>query len=137
MTPGALKAASDRARREGRFEAAEDLLRQAVVILRGEGESLALAHTIRHLADLHRHRGNVEEAVRCGTEGLDLYRRFADAAPPLDLANAVRCMALISEMRGNRDDARALWEEAKTLYGWCGVESGVAESERQLAALTA
>jgi hypothetical protein len=73
--------------------------------------------------------------VRCGTEGLDLYRRFADAAPPLDLANAVRSMALISEMKCDRDHARALWEEAKTLYGRCGVESGVAESERQFTSL--
>ncbi|HEX6095868.1 MAG TPA: tetratricopeptide repeat protein [Thermoanaerobaculia bacterium] len=135
MTPGALKAEADRARREGRFEAAEDLLRQAVAILRPEGESLALAHTIRHLADLYRHLGNADEAARCGTEGLEIYRRFADAAPPLDLANAVRSMALISEMTGNRDDARALWEEAKTLYGRCGVSSGVSESETRLTSL--
>lgn len=132
MTPGALKAEADRARREGRIADAADLLKQAVAILRVEGESLALAHTIRHLADLYRHLGNTDEAARCGTEGLDLYRRFADAAPPLDLANAVRSMALISEMTGDRDDARALWEEAKTLYGRCGVASGVAESDEQL-----
>jgi tetratricopeptide (TPR) repeat protein len=136
MTPAELKSEADRARRNGRLDAAEDLLQQAVAMLRAEGgDPLALAHTIRHLGDLYRHMGNVQQAMRCCTEGLDLYRCSADVASSLDVANAVRSMALVREMSNDRETARALWEEARTLYDSCGVESGVAESTRHLASL--
>lgn len=136
MTPAELKVAADQARREGRLEAAEELLRQAIAILRTQGDSLALAHTIRHLGDLHRHTGNVAQATSCCAEALDLYRRFEGTAAQLDVANAIRSMALVSEMSGDTDRARTLWQEAKTLYSSCRVDSGIAESTSRLASLS-
>lgn len=132
MTPAELKAAADHARREGRLRDAEASLREAIAQLRDEGESLLLAHTIRHLGDLYRHMNDLGQATSCCAEALRLYRRFAGVAPPLDVANALRSMALVSEMQGNREHAYAQWREAGTLYARCGVESGVTEAAEKL-----
>ena len=56
-------------------------------------------------------------------------------APPLDVANAVRPLAILSEEAGDTEAARRLWEEARDLYEACGVQAGVDECSERLARL--
>src|SRR6185312_15703655 len=97
---------------------------------------LKLAHTIRHIGDIHRHEGRTEPAESCYQEALAIYRAHAET-PPLDLANALRGFALLKESLGASQEARALWEEAGKLYASVNVEAGVIESERRMALLKA
>ena len=89
-------------------DTAEDLIQQA---LRARRE--------------HRH----EDAKR------DFYRKHPET-PPLDLANAIRGLALLKSDSKRPESARALWHEARELYAAVNVEAGVAESNHRLALLT-
>ena len=57
--------------------------------------------------------------------------------PDLDLANALRGFALLRTSEGERDEAVALWREARSLYNAVNVQPGVAESDRQIELLSA
>ena len=105
---------------------------QAVAILREADEPLLLAHTIRHLGDLHRHAQRLELAASCYDEALALYHGHPDA-PPLDVANALRSMALLKEVTGDTAGALALWQQAHNIYVALHVKAGVAEARARLA----
>lgn len=107
---------------------------QAVTLYRALSDPLAFAHTVRHLGDVYLDLRLPELAQRCHLEALEVYRAHPEAAP-LDVANAVRSMALVKSERGATQDALELWKEAKRLYATTGVESGVAECSRWLARL--
>jgi hypothetical protein len=66
----------------------------AVGLFREVGEPLVLAHTIRHLGDVYREQGCPELAEPCYHEALGLYRSH-ESGSPLDLANAVRSLAVL------------------------------------------
>jgi len=87
-----------------------------------------LAHAIRHLADIHRDLGDTPSAESCYREALSLYRDLPDVGP-VDLANAIRPLALLLESQGKSGEARSLFEEARGLYATGGVQAGVAECE--------
>jgi tetratricopeptide (TPR) repeat protein len=129
-----LVEAGRRARREGRLEEALSFYERAAVAYRSGGDSLRLAHTIRHAGDIHRQAGRPDLAEPLHREALALYRSQPDP-PRLDLANAIRPLALLEERAGRSGEARRLWAEARELYAACGVTDGVAESSRRLAAL--
>jgi len=107
---------------------------EAVALYRAEGNALKVAHTIRHVADIHRHEGRYELSERCYNEALRLYRDH-EKTPQLDLANAFRGLALLKDDTGNIKEARSLWQKARDLYAAVNVEAGVAESSRRLALL--
>ena len=115
-------------------EAARAHYEEAVELYRHLDDPLTLAHTIRHLGDVYRHANQPALAEPCYREALGLYRAHPEAAP-LDVANAIRSMAVLKSVAGAVDEARALWEEAKQLYSATGIEAGVAESSRRLAQL--
>lgn len=126
---------ADRARRENRTaDAAPPLYEEAVAICRDEGDPLALAHTVRHLGDMHQDAGRVELAEPCYHEALALYRSHKKP-PPLDLANAIRPLAILKDAAGEAEEAKRLWEEARDLYAAVDVQEGVAESAARLARL--
>lgn len=108
---------------------------QAVEILRREDVPLLLAHTVRHLGDVHRHAARFDLAATCYDEAVALYRSHRDA-PPLDLANALRSAAVLYEKTDEKERAREFWEEARRLYEACGVVAGVDESAVRLARLS-
>jgi tetratricopeptide (TPR) repeat protein len=110
--------------------------REAVKILRSGPDQLKFAHTIRHVGDILRGDGSMEEARPCYEEALRIYRSHRETLP-LDLANTVRGFALLEGAVGHREEAKSLWQEARGLYESVGVEAGVQESERQIARLTA
>ena len=130
----ALKGLGQIERDLGRAEAARPLIEEAVDLCREEGDPLRLAHTVRHLGDIHRHAGRRELAEACYEEALAIYRNHDDAVP-LDLANALRPLAILKHDADQIDEARQLFEEAKDYYLAANVQAGVAECSTWLARL--
>lgn len=122
----ALKGIAQIERDLGRRADAVPSYEEAVSVCRELGDPLLLAHTLRHLGDLHHDDGRDDLAEPLSAEALALYR--TSEAPPLDLANAVRSLAVIQ-------DSAALWEEAFHRYVATNVPPGVAESALRLAKL--
>ena len=90
----ALRALREVERRLGRDDEALQLYEEAVAICRAEADPLLLAHTIRHLGQLHHEAARMEDAERCFREALDIYRG-QENPPPLDVANAIRPLAIL------------------------------------------
>ncbi len=130
----ALKALAHVVRDRDEDERARALYEEAVDRCREEHDPLLLAHTVRHLGDLHRGAGRLSEAERCYSEALSLYRA-APAPPPLDFANAIRPAALLKEAEGDLSTAKTLWLEALRLYEAAGVRQAVEECNRRLSRL--
>ena len=107
---------------------------EAVAAARESGDARQVAHAVRHLGDVHRNAGRRAEAKGCYDEALNLCR--SEAAPTLDVANAVRPMAILKEDLGDREEALALWREARELYATVGIEEGVDEADRWIERLT-
>ncbi len=122
----ALRAPAQIEHRLGRLGQERVLYDEAVVLCRGAGEPMLLAHTVRHLGDMSRRAGDLEGALACYSEAIDLYRASSEIRPG-DMANAVRPMAILQEALGHPTVARALWAEAKELYEGLGVREGVSE----------
>jgi tetratricopeptide (TPR) repeat protein len=95
---------------------------------------LKLAHTVRHIADICREKGLLKIAEPAYQEALEIYRAHKETLP-LDLANTIRGLALLKEALGEKQEAKALWEEAGKLYASANVEAGVKECDRRLALL--
>lgn len=85
-----------------------------------------LARTLRHLGEVHMELLHLERAQQHLRDALDLYRVEPDV-PPLELANAVRPLAICLERQGTVGEARRLWTEARDRYAALGIEDGVAE----------
>jgi tetratricopeptide (TPR) repeat protein len=94
---------------------------RALHIHRGNGDPLRVAHVVRHIADIHRHEGHTEQALSGYVEALELYRSHPDT-PPLDLANALRGLAILRQQTGSLDESAALWTQARELYTAAGVQ---------------
>ena len=94
----ALRELSDSRRELGRDDEALKLYEEAVAVCRDVGDPLLLAHTIRHLGQLHHDAARVEEAERCYREALELYRGH-ESAPPLDVA---QCGPAPGDTQGRR-----------------------------------
>jgi tetratricopeptide (TPR) repeat protein len=123
-----LRRSAEDERHRGNRSRAADLYRQVIALLRESDEPLRLAHAIRHLGDVYFETGDVEAAGNCYSEALQIYRDHP-APKPLDLANAVRSMAVLK-------DTAEWWDEARRLYEVAGVEEAVLECSRRLARLT-
>lgn len=118
--------------------------RRAVALWRDVGDTAALAHAVRHVADILIEAGRGEEAGTAITEMLALYRAAADV-PPLDVANALRSAALQAEAIQDSDTAWIFWIQARARYEELGAlfeemtgtpgNPGVAEADAHLARL--
>jgi tetratricopeptide (TPR) repeat protein len=109
--------------------------REAEAIYRGLADPLRLAHTVRHVGDILRADGSLDQARPCYEEALRIYRE-QDQTAPLDLANAIRGFALLRAETGEREQAKSLWQEARSLYRGEGVQAGVRESDAQIERLS-
>jgi tetratricopeptide (TPR) repeat protein len=118
------------------LDSARQLFEEAALIYHADGHQLRLAHTFRHVADIHLDQGNHAPAERCYDLALEIYRNHPDT-PLLDLANAIRGLAILKgEIRQNQQ-AILLWREAGELYAAVDVQAGVAESGHRIGLLTA
>src|SRR5689334_8321700 len=109
-------------------------LTRAVAASRRTDAPTRLAHVIRHLADAYRDADRIAAAELCYREALTLYRNDPSTRS-LDLANALRGLAVLHDTIGNAEESRHLWEEAYGLYAGVLVKQGVAESAARLALL--
>lgn len=119
----------------GHPDRAHTLFEESVAVARQTGDPLRVAHAVRHLGQVNRRLGRLEDARRCYEEALALYDLAGAEAHPLDHANALRPMAVLSEELGDVDAARVLWRRAAKLYRTAGVEEGVRECEARLSGL--
>jgi tetratricopeptide (TPR) repeat protein len=117
------------------LDASRQLYEEAVTIYRAQGNDRRLAHTLRHLGDIHRSEGHTEVAESYYNQALSLYRNDKQT-PPLELANALRGLAILKHDSGADGQARLLWIEARDLYAIVNVKEGVAESSHRLALLS-
>jgi tetratricopeptide (TPR) repeat protein len=106
------------------------LYEESLEIYRTLNSPLKLAHAVRHVGDILRHMERFAAAGISYTEALSIYRAHPET-PPLELANALRGFALLKEAAGEKAEAKAMWEEAGSLYAAANVETGVAESARK------
>lgn len=102
---------------------------ESVALLRQLDRPLMLAHTVRHLGDVYCESGLRELAESCYDEALTLYRNQPDRSP-LDLANAIRSLAVLRS-----EQARTLWEEAREIYAALGIDAGIKEATDRIMAL--
>jgi tetratricopeptide (TPR) repeat protein len=131
---GALKALGQIERDAGKAQESLALYDEALAVCRDTGDPLALAHTVRHVGDLRHTVGRLDLAESCYDEALTLYRTTEGTAP-VDLANTLRPYALLMEETGHVAKAIAMWREAGELYSAVGIQVGVDECDRHLAAL--
>ncbi len=115
----------------GRNDVALQHYEEAAAIYRAEGLGLKLAHAVRHAADIQRHEGRYDQSEANYDEALRIYRTD-DATSQLELANALRGMALLREETGKKEEARMVWREARDLYAAAGIDAGVSESSNRL-----
>ncbi len=119
------------ARKDNDLSAAREHYAEAAKIYRDQNNLSDYAHTIRHIADMHRDESNLVEAKVFYEEALEIYRGNLNTKI-LDLANTIRPYALLSEKLGDFELARQLWQEARTLYGSLRVTAGVSECDAHL-----
>jgi tetratricopeptide (TPR) repeat protein len=106
----------------------------AVQLYRKQDNPLALAHTVRHVADILLGEKNLEQARNHYEEALSIYRAH-ESTPPLDLANTLRGYGLLMGRSGHTEEATMLWHEAQAIYEQLGIEAGVNECRSHLAFL--
>lgn len=111
----ALLQTAQAARQAGDMAAAIDHQSVAIDLLRAGTNPLALAHALRHRADMLIGASRAREAETDCAQALWFYAQVPDA-PPLDIANAVRCAACQAEAVGDIDGAIDLWRDARTRY---------------------
>src|SRR2546429_9483336 len=107
----------------------------AVASLRKVDDPLRLAHTVRHLGDAYYYARRWSLAEPCYLEALSIYRSHENRRP-LDLANAIRSLAVLKDEVGAAEEAQRLWQEAHDLYVSLDASAGIAESAARLAILT-
>jgi tetratricopeptide (TPR) repeat protein len=119
------------ARNDGNFSSARKHYAEAAIAYREANQSLAYAHSIRHIADIYQQERNPNDAKPLYEEALKLYRSNL-STKVIDLANTLRPYALLIEEEGDSASARELWEEARTLYGSLRIDAGVSECDAHL-----
>ena len=131
----------DRATHRPTLDEALGAARATVVDDRVDLDAGALAGAVDRLAGSLRARGvghgsTVAWQAANRWEALALYRSN-DRTDPLDLANALRPLAILEEAAGHTDSAAALWREARDLYARANVAEGAAECAARLDGLGA
>jgi tetratricopeptide (TPR) repeat protein len=116
-------------------DAARMRYEEAVSILRELDTPLTLAHTIRHLGDIYTKAGRHSLAEQCCEEAVAIYRTHSNASA-LDVANAIRSLAVVKERLTQLDQARQLWQDAHNRYAALNVVEGTAEAAAHLSRLT-
>jgi tetratricopeptide (TPR) repeat protein len=111
-------------------QAAETNYRQATEMFRTLGDPFRTAHNMRHLADILRETGRSLEAAPFYSESIEFFRKSGEY--PLQLANALRGLALLQGDLKDFNSSLQSWAEAKALYQMVNVDAGVAESRKRI-----
>jgi tetratricopeptide (TPR) repeat protein len=123
------------ARRQGRLSDATALYEEAAQSFQAEDQPARWAHALRHAAEFALRAGDSVTGLREAQIVVEYYR----GAPPttLEMANALRVMALAEAAAGEKDSAMEHWSEARVLYRDAGIADGVLEADRHVALLCA
>ena len=123
------------ARRQGRLSDATALYEEAAESFQAEQQPQRWAHALRHAAEFALRAGDGVASLRDARVVLEYYR----STPPttLEMANALRVMAMAEAAAGETDNAMEHWNEARGLYLNAGVADGVLEADRHVALLSA
>jgi len=121
-------------RMEGRIREALLGYERAAALARVANDTGQLAHAQRHVGDLHRELGQNRAAEAAASEAVAVYRQH-DGNASLDLANALRVLALAQESLRQLAKADGSWREARSLYEAVGVLPGVHECDEHIARL--
>ncbi len=113
------------------FASALPLYEEAVTHAQQLRNPVVLARALRHLGEVHLELRQFERAQQHLRDAIDLYRQGPDT-PLLELANAVRPLAICLERQGAVGEARRCWTEARDLYAGLAIDPGVAECEAGL-----
>lgn len=108
------------------FASALPLYEEAVTHAQQLRNPVVLARALRHLGEVHLELRQFERAQQHLRDAIDLYRQGPDT-PPLELANALRPLAICLERQGAAAESRASYIEARDLYASLAIEPGVAE----------
>ena len=119
-----------RARDAGRVEEALGFYVRAVEAFEGEGNGVRAEHSRRHVADLERELGRLEDARRDIGMVIAFYREHG--AGTLEMGNTLRIAALVETAAGRVEEARGYWVETLAMYEEVGVATGVDECRRRL-----
>jgi tetratricopeptide (TPR) repeat protein len=111
-------------------QAAETDYRQATEMFRTVRDPYRTAHNMRHLADILRETGRPSEAAPFYSESIEFFRKSGEY--PLQLANALRGLALLQGELKDFSGSIQSWAEAKALYQMANVDAGVAESRKRI-----
>ena len=103
LGPAVLLDAGRQHERLGRVTEAQQTFELAVHAARDAGEERLRAEALRSLANLHRRRHDLDEALRLYRESHDVADRLDD---PVLTAEALNGIALVHFLRGEWDDAR-------------------------------
>jgi len=112
------------------LQPAEAYYRQATVQFRALGDAYRTAHNMRHLADILRETGRAAEAEPYYSAAIEFFRKSGEY--PLQLANAIRGLALMQGELGDYSGALQSWVEARALYLMVSVDAGVVESKKRI-----
>lgn len=128
----------------GRYADALDHQTAAVAICRSLNDRPRLPHAIRHLADIYHALGRHREADPHYVEMQALYKAMP-SVPPLEIANAMRSVAIHAEAMGDPEESQRLWRDVRDRYAALDHElfrltgekanRAVAECDRHLADL--
>jgi hypothetical protein len=123
------------ARRQGRLSDATALYEEAAESFQAEHQPERWAHALRHAAEFAVRAGDCATGLREARVVVEYYR----STPPttLEMANAMRVMAMAEMAAGERDSAVTHWIEARSLYMDAGIADGVVEADRRVAVLAA
>lgn len=94
-----------------------------------------LAHTIRHLGDIHMDEGLYDVAEVYYKKSISIYKTDKQT-PSLDHANALRGYALLLIQKDKKKEAVSHWKKAKDLYEKCRIATGVEECDHFIEKLT-
>lgn len=87
-------------------------------------------HAMRHAAALQRKLGELDAALTNARAVVAFYREQVPL--PLEMANALRVLALAHQARGEEESSGSCWTEARALYAQAGVDAGVHEADVRL-----
>lgn len=119
---------------KGETDAALKALTEANDLCAQIEDDYLTAHTLSHLGDVYRAKGLLEEADPVYAEALSYYQN-ADEVSELDLANALRSMALLREQQNDTAQAIKYWRQAHYYYQATHIQPGVDECNEKIAAL--
>ncbi|MFL9841027.1 hypothetical protein ABS767_08650 [Sphingomonas sp. ST-64] len=125
------------ARDAGNLEWAQHDQQAAIALLRKAGDGHALARALRRAGDIFLAQGDQERAAAALAEAFVLYEASPDAGT-LEIADAVRSVALLAEALGEPEQALMMWQDARERYAQAreaGGNPGLTEADTHIAAL--